>query len=305
MWRPWSKPLEVLGRLRLGFSWRRTLRVGDPAAPDARGTAAWRGYLGSERLYDVWGPHPASPWVPFHCVPLFASLDRLRSEDVGPRVAPAEEEDPLLPAAALPGAPAPAWLVPGTWTVVDLPGPASVAAGAWLVTAAGCQPVCTFDNWPHARGLLRTEEVLAELLRWASTVAEARGYLRPDSPPVWICDAERLGGRAALPGEFDNRYFLDDSILPGPELLRRGGVVRVVYLTRGLAEIPVLDLEGYFAELLAAGMPVLHVDLAAGGEPTPLTSPRKRRRFSRSGFRRSSAGGFGSEVPEPSSGGGG
>jgi hypothetical protein len=306
MWRPWSKALEILGRLRFPISWRRSLRVGDPDAPDARGTTAWRGYLGSERLFDVWGPHPESPWVPFHCVPLFAALDSLTSRNVGPTPEAAPRDERLLPPSARPGAAAPRWAKGGTWIIVDLPGPACVTAGAWLVGSAGCQPVCTFDNWPHAKGVLRSELVLAELLYWASTVSEERAHLRPDSPPVWICDAERLGGRPGQPGEFDNRYYLDDSILPGPMLLRRAGVSRVVYVTSGLAEIPVLDLEGYFADLLSAGIPVLHVDLSTpDAEPLPLSMPRKRRKMSRKGYRRSGAGGFGSEVPQPSEGGGG
>jgi hypothetical protein len=192
-----------------------------------------------------------------------------------------------------------------TWTILDLPGPRAVEAGAWLVSAAGCQPVCTFDNWPHPRGLLRPEETLAELLRWATTVAEARRRLQPSSPPVWICDSERLGGREGRPREFDNRYYLDDSILPGPGLLGRSGIRRAVYATFAGEQVPVIDLEAYFADLLAAGVEVLHVDLGDPQlEPRPFSAPRTPRPPPRAGFHRSAAGGFGSEVPEPSSGGG-
>jgi hypothetical protein len=347
MSRLWSKPLELLGRLRLRFppSRHRALVVGVPGGADAREGQGWRPYARADRLFDVWGPHPHSPWVPFHCVPLFAALDTVPTDSVGPAAprtdgpgatppptgSPLDGPDPVpatpvgprttdaseatvataaaapmtLPEHARPGAPAPRWVTGETWTVVDLPGPLAVEAAVWLIDAAGCQPVCTFDNWPHPKGLLRPEHTLAELLRWASTVAQLRTSLTRTAPPLWICDSERLGTRAGSPGEFDNRYFLDDSILPGPEMLRRNAVKRVVYLTGGV-EIPVLDLEEPFAELLAAGFEVLLVDVADPGlEPRPFSARRVRPRPRRSGFRESAAGGFGTEVPEPSSGGGG
>jgi hypothetical protein len=189
-------------------------------------------------------------------------------------------------------------------TILDLPGPASVAVAAWLVESLGCQPVCTFDNWPHPRGLLRAEDTLAALLRWASTLADNRWQLTPTSPPLWICDSERLGSRTGKPGEFDNRYYLDDSVLPGVRMLSANGIRRVVYVTLSEPEIPTLDLEAYFAELLAAGLPIDHVDLADPTmTPRPLAMPAAPRPVPRDTFRRSAAGGFGSEIPQPSSGG--
>jgi hypothetical protein len=316
MWRPWSRGLELLGRIRLRppFRFRKTLRVGDASAPDALASTRWREYLEAERLYDVWGPHPASPWTAFHCVPLFAALDSLRHTEIGPARLP-EPGDPKgwpappptelrqLPPPARPGAPPPPWLTRDTWTILDLPGPRSVEAAAWLVEAAGCQPVCTFDNWPHPKGVLKAEEVLAELLRWATTIAEARRSLDANAPPVWICDSQRLGARTPRPGDFDNRYYLDDSIMPGADLLRGAGIRRAIYVT-AVEKEPLLDLDGYFRDLIAAGFGVLQVTLSDPAlEPRPVRLPAVARNPP-SDFRRSGAGGFGQDVPHPSSGGG-
>jgi hypothetical protein len=261
MWRPWSKALEAFGRLRLRapFRWRTTVAVGDPSAPDAEGGFGWREYVEAERLYDVWGPHPESVWTAYHTVPLFAAIDSLKRDAIGPAPPPeairAESISPPAdtlagtpappdgappPLAApngslahpVPGDPAPAWVRRDTWTIVDLPGPLAVRAAAWLVTGTGCQPVCTFDNWPHARGVLKAEQTLAELLRWATTVARVRSMLDASSPPLWVCDSDRLGAAAPRPREFDNRYYLDDSILPGAAVLREAGIHRVIYVTR-------------------------------------------------------------------------
>jgi hypothetical protein len=317
MWRLWSWPLEVLGRLRfrlgLGRLFRNRVRVGHPGARDARDGMGWQDYARSDRLYDVWGPLPDGPWLPFHCVPLFAALDRIPSDHVGPAPSPGSPEAgngsgaegrPPLPPHVRPDGRAPRWSTGETWVMLDLPGPASVEAAAWLVSAAERQPVCTFDNWPHPRGVLRAELTLAELLRWASTVAEARTRLRDTSPPLWICDSGRLGNAPGSPRQFDNRYYLDDSILPGAELLRRHGIRRLVYVTPTGDEMPLADLEAYFADLLRGGIVVLHVGLAdPDAEPRPFVAPAKPRKPPRAGFRRSSSGGFGTEVPEPSSGG--
>jgi hypothetical protein len=357
MWRLWSRGLELLGRFRLPRppSRQKTLRVGDPTSPDARGGFGWHDFLDAERLYDVWGPLPESVWVPFHCVPLFAAVDSLERWQIGP-TAPAELQDgsaepepplepaatgpaavaqadddvraapnvsaatglagsdaaarvqrrrrPPLPAAARPGAPAPIWLQQDTWTILDVPGPTAVEAAAWLV-GAGCQPVCTFDNWPHPRGVLRSEATLAELLRWATTIADLRRRLRSGSPPLWICDSERLGNAPPRPRDFDNRYYLDDSILPGPEMLRRAGIRRMVYVTLEGRETPLPDLDAHFRELIAAGFRVLQASLLnSAGNPTSILLPPLPRRPP-SKFSRSSAGGFGKDVPDPSSGGGG
>ena len=176
-------------------------------------------------------------------------------------------------------------------------------AASWLIGAAGCQPVCTLDNWPHDKGVLRPEHTLAELLRWASTVHETRQGLRPDAPPLWIRDRERLGERRGRPSEFDDRYYLDDSILHGPGVLARNGIERVVYVVPEALDDPLADLESYFADLLRAGITVVRLALAADVvEPRLLASASTPRRPPRAGFRRSSAGGFGTHVPEPSSG---
>jgi hypothetical protein len=327
MWPQWSRLLEALGRIRLRSHRRTFLTVGDPSAPDARGGQEWREFLSPEALYRVWGPLEGSPWEPFHAVPLFAALDGFPRAAVGPTsletaglevpseflvegVVPIGAAGPgrprVLPSHARPGAPTPTWIDPSTWIVLDLPGPMAVEVAVWLVVGVGAQPVCTFDHWPHHRGLLKPEHILAELLRWASTLAAARGRIPADAPPLWICDSERLGAAPGAPGEFDNRYFLDDSILPGPGFLARAGIRRVVYLASGNTDIPILDLEECFSDLLAAGFPV---DYALISDPAfqlrPFSAPPTPRRPKTSSFRRSAAGGFGTEVPEPSSGGGG
>jgi hypothetical protein len=302
MWRLWSKLLELLGGFSLPLPHtRRRLQVGSPAAVDAMGSHAWRRFATPEPLFAVWGPLPGSPWEPYHCVPLFASLERIAPEGVGPP----PEEEPIAepPTHARPGALPPPWAAADTWVVADLPGPLLVPAAVWLVIA-GYQPVCTFDNWPHPNGVLRPERILAQLLYWAPMVEGYRQQLAAGAPPLWLCDRERLGERVGRPGDFDNRYFLDDSLLPGVSVLRQAGIQRVVYLTAASGDLTLSDLSPYFTRLEQAGISAHHALLADPAlELHPLPAAR-RIPLDESSFRRSAAGGFGTTVPQPSEGGG-
>ena len=126
MWRPLSKCLELFGRLRIPIPrGRLRLSVGDAAARDAAGTFDWRTYETAASLYDAWGPLPGSPWASYHCVTLFAALERI--PNLGPTaVAEAARIEGPLPSGELP----PPWASPGAFILVDLPGPQSHDSGA-------------------------------------------------------------------------------------------------------------------------------------------------------------------------------
>jgi hypothetical protein len=314
MWQPLSRILDALGRFRLpiGPSAVRVL-VGNPNGADALGGFEWQRYTTAEALYEVWGPIPESPWEPYHCVPLFAALGALKPDVSGfgspfaagpttPELAANVELPPHLDGAARGEALGQSWAGAGVWVILDLPGVQSVTLATRLIRA-GYQPVCTFDHWPHPAGLLHPEWILGHLLRFASTVAGARQSLTPASPPLWICDRERLGTRPGNPHEFDNRYFLDDSLLPGPDTLRRAGIQHIVCVVPDATCNPLEDLHAYFDALRKEGFADIHG--AALNDPelhpfdfVPRATPS---RFSGEGYQRSASGGFGRLIPEVSS----
>lgn len=294
MWSPLSKLLERIGRIRLPSLRRRTqLVVGRPGAADARGTGDWRKFLDSRALSRVWGPHPHSPWMPFHCLTLFVSLDYLERNVVGPC-----EADPW-PVGAFR---MPDWIDSATLLFVDLPGPRTVALGAALAVS-GCDLVCTFNNWPHPKGIITPETVLAAMLRYSSWLEEKRSAFPTPAPVAWLCDANRLGTRPGKPGEFDNRYYIEDGIIPGPNYLRERGVSKIVYVSTPSSPITA-DLG---AHLHAYGRDGFSVCQAIASDNGSLQPPRPlelaESDFKTLGFFRSSAGGFGAPVPHPSSGG--
>jgi hypothetical protein len=302
MWRPLSKLLEAIGSLGPRARPGREVFIGPRDATDEAGGDSWRRYVRPEELHDLWGPARGSLWEPFHAAPLFAALDRLSPTVIGP-VAPPRLEAPIGPEA-----PPPPWAGAGTLVMADLDGPRSVSVAVWLCAAAGYQPVCTFDNWPDRIGLVKSEAVLGALLYHAPRMAAARAGLRADSPPVWICDRDRLSGSIpARASYFDNRYLLDDSLLPGPGLLRSAGLRRLVYLAPpGLTVRE--DLGPYLTALERSGVDLFELELgapeglAALRTLVPSTAP-----LPLGITRRSAAGGFGAIVRPPSEweGGGG
>jgi len=294
MWSPLSKILEAVGRWRL--PWLRKsqrLEVGDPRTPDYLGGTRWQLFLRPRELATAWGPREDGPWWPFHCLTLFASLDYLRREGVGPLA-----EDPLPVAHVR----RPDWLDAHTLLFVDLKGPDSVALGAAL-GVQGCDLVCTFNNWPHPKGVIASQLTLAALLRYAAWLREARR--RPDAPaPVaWLCDNERLGVRKGNPGEYDNRYYIEEAVLPGPNYLRERGITRIVYLS-GAGGTALADLAEHLFAYRQKGFEVWGAASSPAGEISDLLELDLRAaRFNKLGFLLAAGGGFGATVPHPSSGG--
>jgi len=297
MWSPLLKPLEWIGRIRLPFMRTRTgTVVGGPREPDALGTYEWQAFLDARALSRVWGPHEHSPWMPFHCVTLFVSLEYMNygiQKVIGPCA-----QDPW----PLKNFQLPAWVDASVLLVVDLPGPKSAAVGAALAIA-GCDLVCTFNNWPYFGALVKPEQTLAALLRYASLLDKKRTAYTTPGPAAWLCDNTRLGSRPGKPGEFDNRYYIEDSIIPGPNYLRERDISKIIYITGPDINVQ-NDIKGHLHFLKTAGLELYYavaLDTGSLGGPKPLNIEELK--FSTTGFFRSSAGGFGAPVPHPSSGG--
>lgn len=295
MWSPLSKLLELIAKPRLPFlRGRENLVVGQPGAVDARGTMDWAKYLDARRLSACWGPHPHGPWAPFHCITLFVALDYLDHKVVGPA-----DKDPW----PVDGFQAPSWIDPATLLIVDLPGPRSVGLGAALAVS-GCDLVCTFNNWPHPRGLLRSQDILAALLRYATLLEHARTAYPTPAPVAWLCDVDRMGKQPGKPGDFDNRYYIEDALMPGTRFLRDRGIEKVVFVEARLDQLN-SDLTGHLHAYQKDGIQVMRCIAQPDGtlgEPHAIAIPDEKFRH-QAGFMKSTAGGFGAPVPHPSSGG--
>ncbi len=253
-------------------------------------------------LFEVFGPIAGSPWEPYHCPTLFAAIDRLK---LTPRPL---TRLPLYEATAPDGAFD--WLATDTLVLVDLEGPESVQFGARLASEAA-QLICTFDHWfksPQDRTApvcIDTADIVDAMAALADEVFQHTSRLPATVAPVWLCDRRRMGtnGRTPSPGVFDNRYYIDDSLLPGPHALKTHHIRRIVYVSPTSNAKPRADLGNFMADAhekanvelyrLAIDAPQTLVN------PTPMSAPF-RVNIASSGFSRSSLGGFGKLIPIPS-----
>ncbi len=254
-------------------------------------------------LFRLFGPLQGSPWVPYHCPTLFASIDRLNIVPKKVKLAPGYHE-PHPPTAWQ-------WLDDSTMVIVDLPNGAAIEVGATLMEH-GAQLICTFDHWPlsssnrRAKPAIEALRVIHAMYTVAPDVYKFRKKLTPDATPVWLCDNRRLGDNIPTPspGTFDNRYYIDDSILPGISTLKRAGIRRIVHLNLNAKLEPLPDLVPLLINAHEASIELAQValeDESSWSQPMPMDVPFKRSLPMRS-FRRTDMGGFGQMIPVPSEG---
>jgi hypothetical protein len=203
-----------------------------------------------------------NPWVGYHKLTLLASLDEVPRTAVLPDVAHLETVDRARQAAVKIAAQG---LPPDTMWIVDLRGAASVIFGSLLSRRLVKAPslVLTFNNWPAENELVPAEETLAALVLATP---------RPPDPsaagevPVFLLDAWRLAFRDEATDDdiTDNRYMLTTTDLPSPEVLRKRGILRIIYVVEDLddTEAEEDDLNATFVTYQQNGIALRMVDLS-------------------------------------------
>jgi len=109
--------------------------------------------------------------------------------------------------------------------VVDLQGPEAVAFAAGM--AGFFDPVFTFENWPHPRGVVPAHRTLAAALYYQPLFARRR-VKSASRPPVFVLDHDRLATYLDETKQFDNRWVAK---LPSAASLEALGIKRVLYVT--------------------------------------------------------------------------
>jgi hypothetical protein len=202
-------------------------------------------------------------------------------------------------------APAPA---ENTAIIVDLPGKDSVELGVSLAQR-GYRPVPLYNACPGPAAVVQLEDIMEGLVQ-AGPMLEA---LRIDAhaPPAFLLDSGRTRADAPVaPGRFDNRWVVFPQDFPSANLLLSAGIMRVLLLRREAAH-PADDLAHVLRRWQESGLIIMWADPYVGARPEAVIIRRPRhfrwiwyRTLALIGLRRNSAGGFGSVVPQPSSGGG-
>jgi hypothetical protein len=230
--------------------------AGAAAKSDSLGGEAWRKYLKAEALHGAWAPPASSPWRPYYKPTLVAAVSVVESAAAPLRPKGIDESAKLAEEFARTAD------LQNAAVFVDLQGPASVT---WAMALArkGFQPVVTFNNWPHQKGLLRLEHTLGALLYHAEEAARAKGTLPAEAPPAFILEDQRLSQKGVDPpsSTFDNRFFHSAADFPSVEVLKARQITRILYISypRSGGHMEEDDLNEYFVSLGKAGLRFLHV----------------------------------------------
>ncbi len=244
-------------------------------------------------LFDLWAP-PTGRWTPWAKPVLF-----LHVESPG-------QVEPLITEVDVSWAPRPG---DGTAIVVDLPGDDSVACAVSLARR-GYRPVPLYNTHANPAGALDLTPILT-MMRVA-TLELPKLSLNPDSPPAFMLDANRLALKSTLkPLVYDNRWMAFPQDFPSAAFLQASGIRRVI-VVQNLPGQPHEDLRHVLRRWQEASIAVLIKRPGDATAPESMEISRPswfratwHRWMAMTGLRRNSAGGFGSIIPEPSSGGSG
>ncbi|HUD09989.1 MAG TPA: hypothetical protein VMR77_04290 [Patescibacteria group bacterium] len=193
-----------------------TLDIVSPQENDSLGSTAWREYLNSGSLGDVWSVPEGSPYARFQKSSTIDSIDKCDSV-IKPRYSKGEQTsekgiDTLIATGVLDS---------HTAIVLDS-GHAHSVAMAVKLAEQGYQPVVMLNDEVTSNRSNSAEQGLATLLYFAEQVKilKAQGKIKSDSPPVFILDFHRSS--SFVPQDF-----------PTGEELSQAGIDKVVYLNEG------------------------------------------------------------------------
>ena len=149
-----------------------------------------------------------------------------------------------------------------TLIILDLPGKDAVAAAAGMAPMA--EPVFWMDNWPHPRGVVKSELALASTLYYAAEFDEAKTAREgPARAKVVVLDSNRLTPYRDAAAEFDNRYMAE---LPDAAAAAALGITKVILVNASDAAGEADDLNDAMVDY-GKGMSVasVHFDQFAQG----------------------------------------
>lgn len=243
----------------------------------------------SEETFAAWAP-PESVWSDWAKPVLFVHM---RPEHAQPGLAEAELDVSWAPPAEDRCA-----------LILDLPGTDAIRYGVALMEH-GYRPVPLFNGCPGTMEIVPTLPLLGALAQSAATINHHT--LPPDAPPAFLLDKGRMAPGVSLqPGKFDNRWLTFPQDYPSANFLQSQGIGSALIVQSQTGDVA-SDLSHVLARWQDAGITLARCDLSGNRDALTVKKPRRYRSLwylalALLGLRRSGAGGFGSIVPQPSSG---
>jgi hypothetical protein len=257
--------------------------------------------MNQAEVFSVWAP-PDSIWSPWVAPVLFAQTDW----DARINSAPATPE-PL---------PWPQRSLTDTAIIVDLPGAESLEVG-FALAALGFRPVPLYNASPAPEKIVGVGTLspavsgaaidMGPIINAISrvTTSLSRLVFPANAAPAFLLDSVRLEGTTFSSSRlFDNRWMVFPQDFPSALFLLEHGIRNALLVQKDRLD-PQDDLAHSLLRWQEGGITVLSKRLDDDVPPAPITVKRPSkyratwyRALAQLGFRRSSAGGFGSYIPE-------
>jgi hypothetical protein len=208
-----------------------------------------------------------------------------------------------------------------TAVVVDLPGSDSVEVG-FALAAAGWQPVPLYNASPGPEeivglgagspgvwnAVIDMGPIVDAISRVTASLQQSR--FSGQVAPAFLLDSVRLSGTKPVEkGVFDNRWMVFPQDFPSASFLLQHGIRQALVIQKGRLE-PQDDLAHTLLRWQEAGIVILSKKLDDDSFPVKIMVKRPSRykatwyrALAQLGLRRSSAGGFGSYIPETTAAG--
>lgn len=248
--------------------------------------------------FELWAP-PHVPWSRWAKPTLFAHATAATD--------PGDAPPPRTPRSA--ELVWPERIPPRTALVLDMPAATSIEAGLALIDR-GYWPVPLFNATPGTRPILDADPILRSL-RATAPALRSRGDA--SAMPCFLLDSGRCPpGVKPTPGQYDNRWIVFPQDFPSGTMLRAHSIEQAMIVLEGGhgPDIPT-DLAHVAFGWQRDGLRILTYAPARQSRPEAAQIARPggfgsswRRILTFVGLHRNGAGGFGSRIPEQSSGSG-
>ena len=186
-----------------------------------------------------------------------------------------------------------------TMVIVDLPGKKSVEESL-AFAKKGYRPVPLYNGTMGSGKMLVDVGKIKAALFYGTDMLKSLAF-SPDSPPVFMLDANRMTG-SRQPGLYDNRWCVFPQDMPSAQYLRSKEIDKIIVRTAYTIQA---DLERILCEYQKNGI-ALYAIREESKSPKAFTA--KKQSFAEElayrfrvvlGLRRNATGGFGGKIPDP------
>ena len=194
-----------------------------------------------------------------------------------------------------------------TMVIIDLPGKDGVEEGLALANI-GYRPVPLYNgvNGPYeSMMIVNVRDIVTALYQGADFISSLN--LRPDAPPVFLLDSNRLKGRGKEKGKYDNRWCIFPQDMPSAPFLTKQGIKKIIL--RSYDNSIQNDLSHILCRYQEQGIRIFQFDGTDGYNGNAMLKETKVSRPSQfggfiyrfkviAGLTRNPTGGFGGQIPD-------